>query len=50
MNNLTYVYILTSKVDPDRHYTDITQELEKRLKAHDSGAGPSYLKIPPLAD
>lgn len=32
-----YVYILVSKVDPDRHYTGLTDNLAERLKRHNSG-------------
>ena len=31
------VYILVSVADPDRHYTGITNDLQKRLSRHNSG-------------
>lgn len=32
-----YVYILTSENEPERHYTGLTDDLGKRLAAHNSG-------------
>jgi len=32
-----YVYILTSIADPHRHYTGFTEDLEARMKKHNSG-------------
>jgi putative endonuclease len=32
-----YVYLLTSEMDPDRHYVGLTDNLENRLEAHNSG-------------
>ena len=32
-----YVYLLTSELDPDRHYVGLTDNLETRLAAHNSG-------------
>jgi predicted GIY-YIG superfamily endonuclease len=44
MNNdkktFTYVYILRSANDDLRHYTGLTQDLNDRLKAHNSGQVP----------
>jgi putative endonuclease len=37
MQNFHYVYILTSEVYPDRHYTGPTDNLEARLAAHNAG-------------
>jgi putative endonuclease len=37
MNAFYYVYILASELDKDRHYTGLTQNLELRLKEHNSG-------------
>ena len=37
-NIMFYVYILTSIVDPNRHYTGFTEDLGARLKKHNSGA------------
>ncbi len=32
-----YVYVLVSQLDPDRHYVGLTDNLENRLVAHNSG-------------
>ena len=32
-----YVYLLTSELDPNRHYVGLTGNLETRLAAHNSG-------------
>jgi len=32
-----YVYILRSESHPDRHYVGFTENLEKRLQAHNNG-------------
>jgi len=32
-----YVYLLTSDLDSDRHYVGLTDNLENRLAAHNSG-------------
>lgn len=37
MQNFHYVYILVSENDPERHYTGLTDDLKKRLAAHNSG-------------
>jgi len=37
MTTFYYVYILQSEADPDKHYTGKTQDLQSRLKAHNSG-------------
>ncbi len=37
MNNFFYIYILVSETSPEKHYTGITQDLETRLKSHNSG-------------
>ncbi|HKQ33116.1 MAG TPA: GIY-YIG nuclease family protein [Thermodesulfobacteriota bacterium] len=37
MIKLYYVYILVSEIDESRHYTGITDNLESRIKAHNSG-------------
>ena len=37
MDNFTYVYILTSRSLPDRHYTGLTRSLTARLEAHNPG-------------
>jgi putative endonuclease len=35
--NFYYVYILQSEVEPERFYTGFTEDLEARLKSHNSG-------------
>jgi putative endonuclease len=35
--SFTYVYLLTSIADPDRHYTGLTDNLPSRLTAHNAG-------------
>jgi putative endonuclease len=47
MKGFDYVYILTSQVDPSRHYTGLTDELEGRLRAHNSGKVPHTSKHRP---
>ena len=47
MNKFNYVYILSSKVDPTRHYTGLTEDLEKHLKDHNSGKVPHTEKYRP---
>ena len=42
-----YVYILVSKANPDRHYTGLTDKLDDRLKAHNSGQLPYTAKYRP---
>ena len=37
MASFHYVYILVSQVNPNRHYTGITQDLDQRLQLHNSG-------------
>jgi predicted GIY-YIG superfamily endonuclease len=37
MANFRYVYILVSESHPDRRYTGLTDDLDGRLKAHNSG-------------
>ena len=37
MEGYTYVYILRSKADPNRHYTGLTRDLHRRLQEHNSG-------------
>ena len=37
MARFHYVYILVSEADPERHYTGLTTDLSKRLKAHKAG-------------
>jgi putative endonuclease len=37
MSQFFYVYILQSEIEPGRFYTGLTQDLLKRLRAHNSG-------------
>jgi len=37
MSQFFYVYILQSEIEPEHFYTGLTQDLPKRLKAHNSG-------------
>ena len=37
MSSKRFVYILRSDVDPNRHYTGITSDVEARLHWHNSG-------------
>jgi len=52
MAKFFYVYILESEIQPDRFYTGLTDDLRKRLKAHNAGRvlhsskwKPGHLKI-----
>ncbi len=42
-----YVYILQSKINTDRFYTSFTENLENRLKDHNSGKDPHTAKYKP---
>jgi predicted GIY-YIG superfamily endonuclease len=42
-----YVYILKSTVDTDRFYIGFTENLENRLKDHNSGKNPHTVKHRP---
>lgn len=33
-NNMKYVYILQSEVEPERYYTGLTTDLKRRYKEH----------------
>ena len=46
-NTFNYVYILVSVSDESCHYTGITEDLEARLKAHNSGKVPHTSKYRP---
>jgi len=37
MMAMTYVYILQSLVDPERHYAGVTADLRSRLRKHNAG-------------
>jgi predicted GIY-YIG superfamily endonuclease len=47
MKGFHNVYILVSEPDDTRHYTGITENLEDRLKAHNSGQVPHTSKFRP---
>lgn len=47
MSDFHYVYILVSEQDPSRHYTGLTDDLEARLKAHNSGHSEHTAKFIP---
>jgi len=47
MKGFHYVYILSSDVDPSRHYTGLTEDLAARLKVHNSGQVPHTAKYRP---
>jgi predicted GIY-YIG superfamily endonuclease len=47
MNGYSYVYVLQSCVDAGRHYTGLTDNLEKRLKKHNEGGVPHTAKYRP---
>ncbi len=42
-----YVYVLVSARDPRRHYTGVTDDLQDRLRHHNSGAVPHTAKYRP---
>jgi len=42
-----YVYILQSTNNSDRFYTGFTENLEQRLKDHNSGKNPHTVKFKP---
>ena len=42
-----YAYILQSKIVPDRFYTGFTENIENRLKDHNSGKNPHTSKYRP---
>ncbi len=42
-----YVYILQSKTFPNRFYTGFTENIETRLKDHNSGKDPHTSKYKP---
>ena len=37
MPRFHYVYILVSELNPSRHYTGLTGDLDQRLQAHNAG-------------
>jgi len=47
VNGFSYVYILQSLVQPDRHYTGYTENLGARLKEHNAGESAHTSKFRP---
>ncbi|HMP75954.1 MAG TPA: GIY-YIG nuclease family protein [Kiritimatiellia bacterium] len=47
MKNFTYVYVLQSKADPDRHYTGMTDDLHDRIRRHNAGEVSHTAKFAP---
>ena len=45
--NMKYVYILQSETDPKRFYTGCTNDLNKRLKEHNTGQSIHTNKFKP---
>ena len=45
--NFHYVYILNSLEDPDRYYVGITEDIEQRLKYHNTGKSAHTRKYRP---
>ena len=43
----TYVYVLQSERDPNRHYTGMTDDLAERLRRHNAGECPHTAKHRP---
>ena len=46
-NGFYYVYILKTKNEPARFYTGFTEDLQCRLKHHNSGGDPHTAKYGP---
>ena len=49
MGQFHYVYIIESKSHSDRYYIGFTEDLQDRLKHHNSGAVPSTRPFRPWA-
>jgi predicted GIY-YIG superfamily endonuclease len=47
MATFCYVYVLTSKSNPTRHYTGFTTNLTQRIQSHNSGQVPHTSKLRP---
>ena len=47
MNTFYYVYILQSETIPTKHYTGHTENIQERLKKHNSGGCPHTAKFRP---
>ena len=37
MNGYSYVYVLQSTTNPERHYTGMTDDIQDRLRRHNAG-------------
>ena len=44
---MRYVYLLRSIASPDQHYVGMTDDLNQRLAAHNSGSSPHTSKYRP---
>ncbi len=44
---MRYVYILQSELDPDRYYTGLTDDLDRRLEEHNEGKSIHTNKFKP---
>ena len=44
---MKYVYILQSKITPEKYYTSITSNVSERLKYHNYGQSPYTAKFKP---
>ena len=49
MEGYTYVYILRSKAELNRHYTGLTNNLRRRIQEHNSGNVNHTAKFRPWA-
>ena len=47
MATFHYVYILVSESHPNRHYTGLTDDIDSRIRAHNSGQLPYTAKYRP---
>ena len=47
MATFHYVYILVSESHPNRHYTGLTDDIDGRIRAHNSGQLPYTAKYRP---
>jgi predicted GIY-YIG superfamily endonuclease len=44
---MRYVYILQSELDPERYYTGLTDDLDRRLEEHNAGKSIHTNKFKP---
>ena len=47
MNGYTYVYVLQSELDAERHYTGMTDDLGDRVRRHNAGECEHTTKFRP---